>query len=379
MQIPSERPFSSPALSRPGVSEQPPAQSLPALAQPEAPQETLALQPQPSQAQTELNFVTQSDPIVLHLSSEQTQKLLELIQGFPELQAELETLARSGPGAEPILLAKDFQGHSILDHLHRLATGKSKNPEIDPKTVLRELVPRLADRNRVFQGPQFTCASAALQNWMHKACPGDLAKIMTDLSLNGSSKLQDKSRLRLPPGLDSYLKNRPQQRFNQGQDTDQRALCDLLFQSAVMQDVSLVGGNRNWKGDQGLIAKGLGWLSDWQGYDVQEDDIGLGSRLKGDGGGNPKLLMRLMEGISGQNAELNTLLNQDSLRSALEQIKQNGQELIALYKKPLHYVLVKDYDPLSATVSCLSTGTYGSKQESFSLEDFLKNCAALIG
>ncbi|PKL76980.1 MAG: hypothetical protein CVV27_07525 [Candidatus Melainabacteria bacterium HGW-Melainabacteria-1] len=337
------------------------------------------LQPSLPKARTEIAFVAGHAPVTLELTQDQTHQLQALIQRFPELKGEFERLATE-PAAAPRLLAKDRHGESLLSQLHRLGSGSSRLKGVDPAQALRELVPRLNERQQIFQGPQFTCGSAAMQNWLQHSEPGELARITADLVLDGKSKLRDGSQLKLPPDLDTYLAQRPGFRFNHGKDSDTRSLCDTLFQSAVMQDISLVGGNRAWKGDADLLSKTLGWLTDWAGYDAEGDDLGLGSRLKGDGGGDPILLARLMEAVSGRDVGVTSqLLNgRQGLHRELAQAHAEGREMIALYKSPLHYVLVQDFDPIKGTVTCLSTGTYSSSVETFSLKDFLNNCAALI-
>lgn len=346
------------------------------------PLEKVRLQTQPTAAQTEIAFVEGHAPLTLKLTPSQFQQLEDLLQRFPDLKADLEQLCAK-PAGQPLLLASDKKGQTVLDHLHRLATDKSSVTGVKPAEVLREWVPRLANRQKIYQGPQFTCGSAALQNWLVKAEPGEMTRILTDLTLKGKSRLQDKTHLNLPPDLDTYLAKRSEYRFNSGKDTDKRAVCDVLFQSAVMQDISLVGGNRAWKGQpQGVVDAGIkafAWMTDWAGYDAESDDTGLMSRLGGDGGGDPLLLQALMGSVSGRSVELKTLLSSDaSLEKSLKQLADKKQEGIALYKSPLHYVLLKDYDPKTRTVTCLSTGTYASKEEKMSLEDFFKNCGALI-
>lgn len=333
-------------------------------------------------ANTEVAFVEGHAPLTLKLNPTQFQQLETLLKRFPELKPDLEQLCAK-PAGNPQILARDKKGQTVLDHLHRLATEKSTVAGVKPESVLRELLPRLADRQTIFQGPQFTCGSAALQNWLAKAEPGELTRIMTDLTLKGKCRLQDKTELKLPPDLDSYLAKRAEFKFNNGKDTDKRAVCDVLFQSAVMQDVSLVGGNRAWKGQpNGVIdagIKGFAWLTDWAGYDAEGDDVGLMSRLSGDGGGDPLLLQSLMSGITGQPFQMQTLLSSNSaLEKTLNQLAANKQECVALYKSPLHYVLLKDYDPKTRMVTCLSTGTYNSSEEKIPLDQFLANCGALI-
>lgn len=346
------------------------------------PLEKVKLETAQTAANTEVAFVEGHAPLTLKLNPTQFQQLQTLLKRFPELTADLEKLS-SQPADKPALLAQDTKGNTVLDHLYRLASEKSSIAGVSSEAVLREWVPRLADRTMIYQGPQFTCSSAAMQNWLVKANPGEVTRIMTDLTLKGKSRLQDKTDLKLPPDLDKYLSKRGDLRFNNGKDTDKRAVSDVLFQSAVMQDVSLVGGNRAWKGQpNGVMDAGIkafAWMTDWAGYDAEGDDVGLMSRVKGDGGGDPFLIQSLMTGITGKPFQLQTLLSSNSsLEKSLNQLATSKQEAIALYKSPLHYVLLKGYDPQTRTVTSLSTGTYNSREEKIPLDKFLANCGALI-
>jgi hypothetical protein len=342
--------------------------------------EQLELRSKAPAAQTALTFVEGHAPTPVTLTPAQRQQLDTLIQRFPDLRAPLEQLA-SGPS--PRLLARDSRGQSVLDHLGRLAEGHSKLKGVDPARVLREWLPRLQDRQTIFQGPQYTCGSAALQNWMMGNQPGELTRLVTDLTLTGKTRLADQTSLKLPPDLDTYLEKRRTLCFNNGKDSDQRALCDLLFQSAVMQDISLVGGNRAWKGEANSLGaaalKGLAWLTDWAGYDPAGDDVGLMARLRGDGGGDPLLLHDLSKGMSGKGFRLETFLSGEAaLHAGLSRMAREGKEGLVLYKSPLHYVLLKNYDPATRMVTCLSTGTYNSHEDKIPLAQFLQNCGALI-
>lgn len=334
---------------------------------------------------TEVSFVSGHAPVTLQLTKHQDGLLQDLIKRFPTLRPQLEQLATApGDKSAPRLLSRDKDGLTLLDQLHRLATSRSKFEAVDTGKVLAELLPRLADRNQVFQGPQFTCGSAALQNYLQREEPGELGRIMADLLLTGKSKLRDGSKIGVPPEFDEYLAKRPGYSFNGDKDKDVRALCDTFFQSAVMQDISLVGGNRAWKGGSDNLlefsVKKLAWLTDWAGYDPEGDDTGLMSRLKGNGGGDPYLLASLMEATTGKSHQVTTMLEgRGALQRELAQAHAENRELIALYKSPLHYVLVTGYDPVRNTVTCLSTGTYKASSETMSLNDFLNNCGALVG
>lgn len=346
------------------------------------PFETLQIQTAAPASQTEIAFVDGHAPLNLKLNPTQKQQLQDLLQRCPDLHAQFEQLA-SQPAGHPVLLAPDKQGRTVLEHLHQLASSSSRISGVQPAQVLREWIPRLADRQTIFQGPQYTCGSAAMQNWLTKNSPAELTRILTDLTLKGTARLQDRSSLSLPPDLGTYLHKRSTFRFNDGKDTDKRALCDVLWQSAVMEDISLVGGNRAWKGDPASPldagVKVFAWLTDWAGYDAEGDDNGLLSRLEGNGGGDPILLTSLMEAVTGQDFEMTTLLSgHDALEHKLTEIAARKQEGVVLYKSPLHYVLLKGYDPATRTVTCLSTGTYASKEEKIPLDRFLGNCGALI-
>lgn len=384
MKVPPDRPLSNqPPAALPSPGQPPRAVADHTYVKPPIlPPARLQLDSAQPSARTQITFVEGTAPVTLALTAAQTRQLQNLLQRFPELRGDLERLGRE-PAAAPRLLAQDKNGTSLLEQLDRLASGTSKVKGVVPAQVVRELVPRLADRQRGFQGPQFTCGSAALENWMNGNDPGELTRIVSDLALTGKSRLRDGSSIDLPSGFEDYLAKRADTRFNHGKDKDVRAMCDVLFQSSVMAEISLVGGNRSWRAPAhnllDLGTQALGWLTDWARYDPAGDDVGLGSRLSGDGGGDPFLLTNLMQGMTGRNLHFNSLVSgHTSLEKNLQAMHQQGQEMLCLYKQPLHYVLVKDYDPVSRTVSCLSTGTYDSEIERLPLKQFLANCGGLI-
>ena len=203
--------------------------------------------------------------------------------------------------------------------------------------------------------------------------------------------------LKLPEDTQAYLKSQSSYRFNEGKDKDTRTVSDILFQSAVMKDISIVGGDRAWKGEsQSLLdggVKALAWLTDWADYNAKNDDVGLLPKLAGNGGGDPLLLEQLTEAMTGHSMTRESVLNpenswgnQNAFKKVLSSIKRGENEVLTLLKSPLHYVLLTDYDVKQQTVTYLSTGTYardtGQKSvtayQTLSVADFLANCGALI-
>lgn len=351
--------------------------------------------PQPS-AQTHMQFVDFAHPQVARLAAQmpaqEASQLHDLYVAFPQLQGELDALVLN-----PHLRTPDASGQTPVAHLHRLISAKSSFSAVNTRQVAQDLILRLNDRTRMFQGPQYTCGSAAMQNQLTQQHPALLTRLVTDLALTGKTKLQDGTFLKAPPGINDYLRQQSSYQFGTGgKDRDTRPAGDVLLQSAIMQDISLVGGNRAWKGSPDNLldagTKAISWLTDWAGYDVEGDDDGLMSRLSGNGGGDPILLQRTLTAITGQPHKLTTALEignwgTDTLfKREFETMAAKQQEMVALTKNPLHYILITGYDPQKQTVSYLSTGTYpkGSGRNSetetrtVSLDAFLANCGALI-
>lgn len=245
----------------------------------------------PPSAQTQMQFVDFAHPEVARLATQmppqEASQLHDLYAAFPQLQGELDALVLN-----PRLRKPDHTGQTPVMHLHRLISNTSRFTAVNTRQVAHDLLLRLNDRTRMFQGPQYTCGSAAMQNQLNQQHPALLSRLVADLALTGKTKLQDGSQLTVPPGMNDYLRQQSTYRFGTGgKDRDTRPAGDVLLQSAIMQDISLVGGNRAWKGSPDNLldagAKAISWLSDWAGYDVEGDDDGLLSRLSGNGGGDP--------------------------------------------------------------------------------------------
>ncbi len=334
--------------------------------------------------------------LISELSPAQQQDLVLLQQRFPDLADSLESMTR---GPSPILLKQDAQGQTILSQLSTLSQAKGVYPEISTQAVTKQLISRLADRSEIFQGPQFTCGSAAIQNYMTANDPAEMVHIMKNLATQGKAKLRDGSSIKLPADTRDYLKDQPKYLFNNGKDHDKRDLSDVLFQSAVMQDISLFGGDRAWKtkASDNLLDKGLKalvQLTDWADYNAKKDDVGLKTKFAGNGGGNPFLIEPLIESMTGKPFERDSMLslnkilgNKSAYLNAVSAVKRGEHELITLLKSPMHYVVLTDFDAKNQTVTYLSTGTYHKNSaessitayETVPLQDFLKNCGALYG
>lgn len=329
------------------------------------------------------------------LSTAQQHELQALQQCFPDLAVTLDSLSQ---GESPILLKTDAQGRTILSQLTELSQAKGVYPEVSTQAVTKQLISRLQDRSEIFQGPQYSCGSAAIQNYMTANDPAEMVSVVKDLATQGKARLRDGSAIKLPADTRAYLKNQSTYLFNHGKDHDKRDVSDVLFQSAVMKDISLVGGDRAWKGkSDNLLEKGLKafkWLTDWADYNAKNDDVGLMSKLKGDGGGDPFLIEPMIEAMTGKAFDSDSLLKPDNLwgkksayLDAIATVKRGENERLTLLKSPLHYVVLTDFDSQNQTVTYLSTGTYhkdsgessSTEYKTVPLADFLKNCGALYG
>lgn len=341
------------------------------------------------QAQVSVPFVPDAGPV----DPLSAQAKAFLVERFPDLTLTLESLSE---GADPVLLQRNRQGETILQQLQQLTQAEGVFPEVSTSAVARQLVLRLQDRAEIFQGPQFTCGSAAIQNYMTQNQPAEMVAIVRQLATRGKAILQDGSSLKLPKDTQSYLQTQRSHLFNDGRDKDTRETTDVLFQSAVMKDISLVGGDRAWKRKAdtwlGEGVKALSWLTDWADYNAENDDAGLLPKLAGNGGGDPFLIQDLLEGMTGKDFSRASMISGDHLwgddsrfKGILQGIKRGQNEVLTLLKSPLHYVLLTDYDAEAQTVTYLSTGTYPKESEHASrteyetvkVADFLKNCGAL--
>lgn len=333
--------------------------------------------------------------VALHenLTPQQTQSLNALKNQFPDLSETLDTLAAR---PDSPLFKTDSRGQTTLNHINSLTRAKGVYPQVSPQAVAKQLIVRLNDRSEMFQGPQYTCGSATIQNYMTQHDPGEFTRIVKDLATKGKTTLRDKSSLTVPDEMQYYLKTQSEHRFIGETTPDTREVTDVLFQSAVMKDISIVGGDRAWKGKSDNLleagAKAFAWLTDWADYDAQNDDDGIVAKLKGNGGGDPLLIEQLTEAMTGRRFDRDSIVNlnnafgsKSAFKAALSQVKRGEHELLTLLKEPLHYVLLTDFDPQAETVTYLSTGAYHrdsgessvTAYETVPLKDFLSNCGAL--
>lgn len=237
------------------------------------------------------------------------------------------------------LTKKDSQGTTILDNVHRMQRSDKKNQEgVNGKQLAEDTLKVLNNRKAIYQGPHGTCGAASLENVMMKKDPAEMVRLVTNLAANG--KVTTRGGHTLQAGTGS-LKWHSDSVTTAGRQ-DKRSDFDIIFQSAAMRSIALVGGDMD----------AMGGLAD---YNVNKDTGGSSAVKSGDSAADPLHLSNLAENITGkgysadlrlkwafsnlakeanQGKEPMALFSPDGVKLSFDGLKPNLQGL------ELHYVTV---------------------------------------
>jgi hypothetical protein len=205
-------PFSSTAGLRPRPEASDPT---PELSRPAADPDALAaLRPLP-------NFAS--------LAPEQQAKACEI---FPKLDPDgrshlADLVNRTMPGGKPALLDTDSQGGTLLDSLHKIATGPLA-PEflangVTRYSLLSSIAQEAATPGEINQSHRGTCTVTSMQYMLSKKNPAEYVRLMQGLiSPGGTAPLRNGEALTRVP--DSIAPD----------DATTRSASERLFQSAMM-------------------------------------------------------------------------------------------------------------------------------------------------
>ena len=182
----------------------------------------------------------------------------------------------------------------------------------------------LDNRGKISQGPHGTCGAASLENVMMGKDPAEVTRIVKGLAADGKVKTRGGHEMNAGTGS---LKWHAGDKTTAGR-SETRSDFDIIFQSATMRSVALVGGDMDM----------MGGLAD---YNVNKDDGGGSAVASGDSAADPIHLTKLAEHITGKDYDRDHLMG---TYSEMVTHANAGKEPIALFSAgggSMHYVTVK--------------------------------------
>lgn len=240
--------------------------------------------------------------------SPQLQQKFNQLQDNTAVDTELFALLDKGT-----LTKKDSRGATILDNIHRMQrTDKKNQPGVQGKKLAEDTIKVLNNRKQIYQGPHGTCGAASLENVMMKKDPAEMVRLVTNLAATG--KVTTRGGHTLQAGTGS-LNWHSTSKTTAGRE-DKRSDFDIIFQSAAMRSIALVGGDMD----------AMGRVAD---YNVNKDTGGSDAVKTGDSAADPLHLSRLAENITGKDYSADLRLKWAF--SDLAKEANQGKEPIALF------------------------------------------------
>lgn len=287
--------------------------------------------------------------------------LKAMYKGISKSLDSSEQKALEGLLKDNKLTIKDASGKTMLENLAEIKTAK-KQKWVNSEQLLKDAVLVLSDKKYITQGPHGTCGAGSLENHLWEKKPAELLRIVKDLAKSGECKLGDGSALKAGTNsLDFH-------------ESDRRDF-NIIFQSSVMRDVALVGGDR---------AIGNKYLYDLADYNVNNDNGDAKSVKSGDSAANPTLLTSLVESITSNKYTVKTSFlwgSADRIEDLKKAVNQNKQP-IALFSQDgyfgLHYVVIQKIDNEKVYFQNTATSKDEGSVDSMSIEDFKKKIRGII-
>lgn len=251
------------------------------------------------------------------------------------------------------LTKKDSKGTTILENLHQMQAGPNK-PGVNGKQLAGEAIQALNDRYHITQGPHGTCGAASLENVMMKKDPAEVTRIVTRLAADGKVTTRGGHTMHAGTGSLDWHKG---DKTTDG-STESRTDFDIIFQSATMRSVALVGGDMDFL---------LGGAAD---YNVNKDNGDGSSVATGDSASDPIFLTSLAENITGKDYD------RDHLWGTYSEMVTNanaGKEPIALFNTGgggMHYVTVTSVRNGQVNFYDTAQSTRGARANSMPVADF---------
>lgn len=218
-------------------------------------------------------------------------------------KSKLENLLTSG-----ILNKTDKDGKSILQNLHEMAFN-NKQKVYDNKTLVKDAIkllqPNDLGRKEITQcEAHFTCGSASIQQYMQKYEPAELVRIVKALASDGKATLKGGAEIKAGTGSLSFragseIKGSENDIKNYGKNgklTEDRSAFDIIFQSATMRNIALIGGD--------MTEQSLGFLNKIDAIDTDynlESDSNYAGVERGNKGGHPAAMAEFMHQVTGKD------------------------------------------------------------------------------
>lgn len=157
------------------------------------------------------------------------------------------------------LTQKDKNGKTVLDNIHELYKGpvlvgndkKSYKKDFEiGKEIAKDAVDVMLSSACITQGEHYTCGSASIQNYIRLNKPAELVRMVKELATKGETTLADGKTMNAPIASlnfkagDKFTKNNSEGIYKD-HNTEDRSRFNIIFQSAVMDEIAMIGGDRN--------------------------------------------------------------------------------------------------------------------------------------
>lgn len=316
------------------------------------------------------------------------------------------------------LMLKDKNGNTTLNNLYEMAFNSNQKVS-DNKQLVKDAIKLLQPgddgRKEITQGNiHYTCGSASIEQFMKKFEPAELVRIVKDLAATGEAKLRGGETIKAGTGSFNFRAgnevNATEDEIKKygdgsGKVHENRSAFDIMFQSATMRSIALIGGdmtgeNTSALSDLNILNKtGIADLD----YNL-ESDSDYSNILKGNRGGHPGAIAHFMEQATGKKydythslslnykvldylaqGELNLKDGNKTNDKVLEQLKTSlakGKDTIFVYGKDvtsLHYVTGLKFGQKDGkegiffvnTMAKTQSMTPQSKEEGSQTQDFM--------
>lgn len=307
------------------------------------------------------------------------KQLLDIIKISKDINSsEISNLIKTD-----VLKLKDKNGKSILNNLHDMAfispQKVTDNKQI-VKDAIKVLQPGNEGRKNITQGNiHYTCGAASIEQFMKKFEPAEMIRIVKELSHKGEAEL--KSGTKIKAGTNSLnfrqgskinATDKEISKYGDGKKVlEDRSAFDIIFQSAVMRNIALIGGD--FTGQNTSTLSDL-WIADKTNlidldYNL-ESDSDYSSIERGNRGGHPGAIANFLTQATGKSYDykhsltlegmvgkfwskvadpaaksyLNLKEKEDNNKPVFDQLKKSlakGKDTIFVYGKDLnslHYV-----------------------------------------
>lgn len=244
-------------------------------------------------------------------SIEDQKKLFDIINIDKSIDvSKIKDLISSG-----ILKANDKDGKSILTNLHDMAFTYPQKVS-DSKQLVKDAINLLQSgdngRKNITQGNiHYTCGAASIQQVMKKFEPAELIRIVKDLAKDGEAKLKGGAKIKAGTGSLTFragheIKASKSDIKNYSSDGkkvyEDRSAFDIIFQSAVMRNIALIGGDMTGQNTSKL--SDLWILNKTDAIDLDynlESDSNYSSIERGNRGGHPGAMAKFLSQVTGKN------------------------------------------------------------------------------